>query len=910
MAVEDVLNPPAGLGTDGGTNHESMGVLERRHWSSFLRRDENTRAAGAITDAGKLGAAVFGPWGIGKTTLARSVEQELAPTHHVVRLFGSAGGQTIPFGAFALLLARMPASALQSATSVMEGISVLILDDAATRPVLFVVDELPGLDNGSLGVLMHLLLAGSAKLLVAAREPGQLPTDLAWLLKDGRLEGIHLEVFTHEEVKSLIAKATGHFASEAAVSALHSASEGNPLVLEATFDEQVRTGTLRINRGGWVVFGDMVHAPDQALARLVSMRLKELSAVVREGVQGLALMRQAPLDVVIKALGQDAVAGMEEAGLLRISGQGTNDTCLREGYLGAVVRSQLSAVRKAELYAAVALAAKLHSLMVRPAEVMALAEWALDAGVPLAPSYALVAAREANERLDPRLALRCAGTISRDDPLWIHAVHAKAVAYMELGEHQNAATEMEAADGISTRQLNTPEQAQWVLTLATALLSVPGGADRVRARLAKASRKLSTSTATADREQRAAAQRCLRLAHCLLAVHLGDFAAVGDELAQGSQYDVDPSFALDCASLMVPVLAVTGRELEAVELAQKTLRQAALRGHPLAFARQCRQGLVAAMLWSGRWSECADMLQEELRGGSAALSATTALSQLEVGMAQVFAGHSARAAETLTAACAQLEIQSAGQPLAVAHTALALSHAQQGDAAGTTRELLTAAAAGEPLAWIDGSLARYFQGSARLWLEDVRAGSGMVEAAQLDLAQKRFGAAVNLLLAALLRGSDREYAVLEAAAAQCQGPLGRFALALARSARSRDPNLALAAAGLAAEMNAAALESRCTAMAIDFARMNGDLVLARNAQLRFDLLKDRLPAVPVEPTSAVAELTARERQIAKLAKNGMGNRDIAQHIGVSVRTIEGHLYQAYSKLGITTRAQLEQVSEL
>ena len=910
MTVEDVLNPPAGLGAAARPGRESMGVRERRHWSSFLRRDENDRALRAIKAPGKLGVAVFGPWGIGKTTLARSVELELAPTHHIIRLFGSAGGQTVPFGAFALQLARMPASSLLTPTSVMEGISGLILGDAASRPVLFVVDELPGLDSRSLGVMMHLLLSGTARLLVAAREPRQLPTDLAWLLKDGRLEAIALEEFTHEEVKLLIAQATGHFASEAAVSALLAASEGNPLVLEATFEEQARNGTLRIHRGGWVVCGDLVPAPDQALARLVSMRLAGQGAAVREGVQGLALIRKAPLDVVIKSLGQDAVAGMEEAGLLQIDGDGANDTCLRETYLGAVVRSQLGAARKAELHAGIASSAKLHAVMVRPPEVMALAEWALDAELPISSSYALVAAREANECLNPRLALRCAETIRRADPLWIHAVHAKAVAHLQLGDHQRAATEMEAADGMPERLLNTAEQAQWTLTRATVLLALPGGAGRIPALLANAGHKLSVAQAAGETDQHAAAQRSLRLAHCLLAVHQGEFAQLGDELAQGSLDDADPSFALDCASLLVPVLAATGRELEAVVLAQQTMRQAALRGRPLAFGSQCRQGLVAALLWSGRWGDCVDMVQEELQGGTPALATTSALRQLEMGMAQVFAGHGASAVQTLTAACAQLEVLPAGQSLAVAHSALALAHAQQGDAAGCARELTAATAAGEPLAWINRSLAEYFEGSARQWLDDPRAGAEMVASAQEDLARNRFGAATNLLLAGLLRGSEKDYAALESAAGQCQGPLARLALALARSARSRDPNLALSAAALAAEMGAPVLESRCTAMAVDFARINGDLVMARNAQQRFDSLKGSLPAVPVEPASAAVELTQRERQVAKLARHGMGNRDIAQQIGVSVRTIEGHLYQAYSKLGITTRSQLEQVTEL
>jgi DNA-binding CsgD family transcriptional regulator len=51
-------------------------------------------------------------------------------------------------------------------------------------------------------------------------------------------------------------------------------------------------------------------------------------------------------------------------------------------------------------------------------------------------------------------------------------------------------------------------------------------------------------------------------------------------------------------------------------------------------------------------------------------------------------------------------------------------------------------------------------------------------------------------------------------------------------------------------------------------------------------------------------LTERERQIASLAANGASNRDIAHQIGISVRTVEGHLYQVFTKLDVTSRGDL------
>ncbi|MGH8885243.1 MAG: helix-turn-helix transcriptional regulator [Egibacteraceae bacterium] len=51
-------------------------------------------------------------------------------------------------------------------------------------------------------------------------------------------------------------------------------------------------------------------------------------------------------------------------------------------------------------------------------------------------------------------------------------------------------------------------------------------------------------------------------------------------------------------------------------------------------------------------------------------------------------------------------------------------------------------------------------------------------------------------------------------------------------------------------------------------------------------------------------LTPSQRRVAELAADGMTNRDIAHTLFVTVRTVEMHLSNAYSKLGITSRYQL------
>jgi DNA-binding CsgD family transcriptional regulator len=59
--------------------------------------------------------------------------------------------------------------------------------------------------------------------------------------------------------------------------------------------------------------------------------------------------------------------------------------------------------------------------------------------------------------------------------------------------------------------------------------------------------------------------------------------------------------------------------------------------------------------------------------------------------------------------------------------------------------------------------------------------------------------------------------------------------------------------------------------------------------------------------SAVDQLTPQELQIAAMAAQGLTNRDIAERLYVSHRTVSSHLYRIYPKLGVASRNDLSAV---
>jgi len=172
------------------------------------------------------------------------------------------------------------------------------------------------------------------------------------------------------------------------------------------------------------------------------------------------------------------------------------------------------------------------------------------------------------------------------------------------------------------------------------------------------------------------------------------------------------------------------------------------------------------------------------------------------------------------------------------------------------------------------------------------------ELANQELADARaFGAArafgVALRVAASTRGDDAGLALLEESIALLRGSPAQ----LERAHSLYELGAALRRRGRRAEAREPLSE------ALDLAARSGARALAARA-------REELTASGARPRSewrsGVEALTPSELRVARLAAQGHTNREIAQALYVTLKTVEGHLARVYDKLQIAGRGELAQ----
>jgi DNA-binding CsgD family transcriptional regulator len=129
----------------------------------------------------------------------------------------------------------------------------------------------------------------------------------------------------------------------------------------------------------------------------------------------------------------------------------------------------------------------------------------------------------------------------------------------------------------------------------------------------------------------------------------------------------------------------------------------------------------------------------------------------------------------------------------------------------------------------------------------------------------------------------------------------------------RDSHARLELARSLAELGAALRRAGARAEARERLREAADLARRCGAERLEERVVEELRIAGARrhdrPLSGAESLTPSERRVAAAAAAGATNREIAQDLFVSLRTVEMHLTSAYRKLDISSRAELPRATD-
>jgi DNA-binding NarL/FixJ family response regulator len=874
---------------------------DRRHWATLVRQSELDAAVAALTQDSSLGVVITGSPGVGKSFLAGAVLSSLGPGVHTMRLRASSGpsGPSAPSTCLGPLLARLPKSAPSSGTGLLLALERMLADDAGGRDVVLTLDLVGPLAEDCVAVLMHLVLSRAARLMVIAPAVADLAPDLARLVRGGRIREVALGRIGVPETRRLVAAIVGGRVASSTIGEVHYACGGNPAEVYGIVHRERARGNLHQRGGVWTLDRSVRPEPVRGADDLIRARWARESQDVREVIEQLAVARRVPITALAGLFGSEVLVDMEDRGLIAVDASQHRCAYLREPRMAELVRARLGPDRHRELASLMSLGGASEDGGLDRDELISYVEWTLEVGTAPEPGLVLQSAAAAVELFEPDRALALLDRLpALDGPPAFEAAFRRAAALAMLERRDEALSVLEAVPPAVLGSLEAVDAARHAAATSELLCWLPEAGNALEP-LRAAWDRLAVR-AEESGPVRAAAE-VLDLAEFRVRAFTGDFMPILARLESASR-DTDGSegFRRGCSLILAHAWAACGREMDAAGLVASIEFSAPRRTDEGDFLA------TAFSVWTatGDWKRCVDLFEEYMDKGGRRLTLRGGIAELYLALAHLAAGHGSAALGPVLSAAAQLEEFPALNALRAAYAAAALAYAQIGDSGEAERFLALAAKARGPMFWQLATCADQCEGAARTWLGQGDGAAAMLARAARDEAAGRMSAAGTAVFDASVVGGEREFLWIERLAHHRQGPLAHLYAAVASATRRRDVAALLAAAEEAYDLRLDAVEARCAALALDFARGEGNSVAAGLAQTRLDRLARVLPVLPLVPQTPAPMLTERERQIAVLAASGSSNRDIADELGVSVRTVEGHLYQVFMKLGVSSRAGL------
>lgn len=851
----------------------------------FGRADELRIMEESLTDSSMVGILVEGDVGMGKTRLAEEVHRRRGGKEHWLR--ADRVLREIPFGVFGMIVDLDEPGGLPGRV-----ISAVTGDDAV--PVVY-VDDAHHLDEYSLRMLTQLAAAGTIRLVATT---GHSVGDEFWpfadLVDEQVLAQMVLEPLTPEDLRTAVEYSFGGIAAQGVLDIVDFHSGRNPGQLLELLEYCRRKNRL-LSRNGVLVLDGLDTDFDARARDFARIDLDQYSMAEKDALELVIMAGEIDIDLMLSIGLGSAADRLVDVDELRILGDTTRVYVAREHHASETIRYSAPIGRSRKWYGIVRDYPDHPSRRSR----MLRTEWALECGVAVDERQVIEAAMIAIEIGDWHRALRIMSDV-RADRLSAPELYELACLYCNVGQvalgldllahclHKACCPGLVVAAAVLWANRKVSHR-----TVALEASDFTAALDRIAAherdccteescRLnEKSPDQETTRRFAAESLDDATARTLLQMLESVVGTHgQQDGDLLRQQALDASLPDVyRMGVALLCASLDLEqgrigradeVLTLVKRELPTVGMGTVVLRMLDARV-------LLEQGDVNAARRSLQMPQSNDIAHIASQSGTSDMMAAE-ISLLEGNLDAAL--RSARAGVEALDHWKQFSLLAAA--LGVAQYVSTLSG--ETDLAEDF-DVRFARLARSGLQ-IESRRALVFTLISR-WLrtsdpESERQLRQLLDDAERDQAYG-LSAQIRFLLFRHLGEVDVEQ--MRRLSGLGEGPAFRTLGAVGEALWAKDAAALLRIAD-AERSSAPDVAARCVQMAKDRLHHRGSVPFSRGSN---DLS---------------VELTEREREICGFLVRGMSNAEIAERLGAAVRTVEGHAYRLYQKLGVTRRHQV------
>jgi DNA-binding CsgD family transcriptional regulator len=724
-------------------------------------------------------------------------------------------------------------------------------------------------------------------VILTVRAGEAAPAAVTALWKDGLLRRLELEPLTRKEIDHLLAVTLGAAPDRPCADKLWRLTRGNVLFLRQLVEQENRAGRMVTRRGAVRWLGDT--AISGSLAELVDSQIGGIPSDVRDVVDLVAISEPIDWHCLRLVAEPGAIEAAEQLDLIR-----TSDGEVYVGHpLYAEVRlDRCGSSRLRRLRGQIATAMKDGEGSARAVKRGLL--W-LESDLPPEPEVLLKAATAASALLDYETAERLFTAAAATG---VGAQARIPLAYTLL-MRQKGELALEVLDGVEADEATQSAFINEVVMRASNLLwgmRSPKRSWRLIDEALEAAHGAGRQQLLVFRAyQLALAARPVEVLATMAEVDHYDLdwygAAVGygsESMAHGELGQPDQAVAKAIDAHYALTLSEQG----------KLLRQPATEYHTFALAA------------AGRIPEALEVAERNRRAQHAERADVRALASEILGMVALAAGDLATALHQLPK---EIDEKFANSFNVVNsfhrfHLLRAQALARSGDADAASRALNTARAHRHP--------AYVYVTSTELlteaWLAAARSRPTEArrlarEAAQFAREHDQFAREVWCLQTAVQFDDTDAAGRLAELAERVEGPRAALAARYAAAVSADDAaelDWASAEFEVMGDMLAAADAAGQAATAHRRAGRAGSAMTSAARAQRLAKVCGGATSPAIEAASVAPPFSNRELEIAVLVAQGLSNREIAEAVSLSVRTVESHIYRASSKAGVSGRSAL------